>query len=369
MTAIRRLLPAIAVVAAANLHVVTLHAQGTVAGNDPGPDGRPLGNSAVRTGPVLDYRAAADYSAANEGVSLLVMQSGEIVFEDYSNDGGPATAWVTASGTKSFWGVLLAAMVQDGAAQIDELVSGAITEWQPDDAKSRITVSHLLSMTDGLDGRAPGPGAVETYAQAVSLPLAHAPGSRFVYRPAPFQVFGEWVRRKMAGRYGDAVDYMQARIFDHLEIEPAYWPTEADGLPRMPSSSEWTARDWATFGEFVRLGGNWNGRQLVDPAALAANFAGTAANPEYGLGWWLVRDTPPADADPPAESAFPDWPASESQLPGAMYLARGGGNQRMYIVPEWELVIVRQQRISRSGPVPGDFSDRALWEHLLGNER
>ena len=32
--------------------------------------------------PQLDYRAAADYSTANEGVSMLVMQSGEIIFEN-----------------------------------------------------------------------------------------------------------------------------------------------------------------------------------------------------------------------------------------------------------------------------------------------
>lgn len=40
---------------------------------------------------LFDYRAAADYSTANEGVSMLVMQSGEIIFEEYANGGGPET--------------------------------------------------------------------------------------------------------------------------------------------------------------------------------------------------------------------------------------------------------------------------------------
>ena len=318
------------------------------------------------TEPLLDYRAAADYSTANEGVSMLVMQSGEIIFEEYANGGAPDTPWVTASGTKSFWGVLLAAMVQDGEARIDELVSDSITEWQADPLKREITVSHLLSMTDGLAGQAPGPDPVETYAEAVALPTVSPPGTTFVYRPASFQVFGEWVRRKMAGRYGDAVEYMQARIFDHLGIAPAYWPTEADGLPRMPSSSEWTARDWAVFGEFVRLGGNWNGVQLVDPDALAANFVGTAANTAYGLGWWLARSIPEGVIEQPSRIAFLNSLPDDERIPDDLVIAMGGGNQRMYIIPSLELVIVRQQRITRTGPVRSEFLDQVFWQHLLG---
>ncbi len=318
------------------------------------------------TEPQLDYRAAADYSVAQEGVSMLVMHSGDIVFEEYANGGGPDTAWVTASGTKSFWGVLLAAMVQDGEARIDELVSDTITEWRADALKSQITVSHLLSMTDGLDGQPSGPGPVETYAEAVALAPVHPPGEVFVYRPASFQIFGEWVRRKVAGRYDHAVEYMQARIFDHLDISPAYWPTEADGLPRMPSSSEWTARDWAVFGEFVRLGGNWNGRQLVDPDALAANFVGSAANAAYGLGWWLARPIPEGVIEQQARTAFLNSLPDEERIPDDLVIAIGGGNQRMYIIPSLELVIVRQQRILREGPVRSEFSDQGFWGYLLG---
>ena len=317
------------------------------------------------TEPLFDYRAAADYSTANEGVSMLVMQSGEIIFEEYANGGGPDTPWVTASGTKSFWGVLLAAMVRDGEARIDELVSDTITEWQTDPLKREITVSHLLSMTDGLAGQEPGPDPVETYAEAVALPTVSRPGTTFVYRPASFQIFGEWVRRKVAGRYSDAVEYMQARIFDNLGIAPAYWPTEADGMPRMPSSSEWTARDWAVFGEFVRLGGNWNGVQLVDPDALAANFVGTAANKAYGLGWWLAQPIPEGVIEQPSRTAFLNSLSDDQRIPDDVVIAMGGGNQRMYIIPSLELVIVRQQRITRAGPVRSEFLDQAFWQHLL----
>ena len=176
------------------------------------------------TEPQLDYPAATDYSTANEGVSMLAMQSGEIIFEEYANGGGPDIPWVTASGTKSFWGVLLAAMVQDGEARIDELVSDTITEWQADPLKREITVSHLLSMTDGLAGQAPGPDPVETYAEAVALPTVSPPGTTFVYRPASFQIFGEWVRRKV-----EADTTMLSSTYRHASLT-----TSASRLPIGP---------------------------------------------------------------------------------------------------------------------------------------
>jgi hypothetical protein len=35
----------------------------------------------------------------------------------------------------------------------------------------------------------------------------------------------------------------------------------------------------------VRQGGKWNGKQLVDPAALAACFKGSSVYGGYGLTW------------------------------------------------------------------------------------
>lgn len=220
-------------------------------------------------------------------------------------------------------------------------------------------------MTDGLMGQESGPGPVETYAEAIANPAIYEPGEVFVYRPAPWQVFGEWVRRKVAPDHGDAVEYIQARIFDHLNIAPESWPLEADGYPRMPSSSVWTARQWAVFAEFVRLGGNWNGEQLVDEATLAANFVGTEANPAYGLGWWLAVETGDNLTEEIGQDRqeFLNNYARDPALPDVMYIARGGGNQRIYVIPEWEMFILRQQRVD--GERGSNFTDQDLWNALL----
>jgi CubicO group peptidase (beta-lactamase class C family) len=319
------------------------------------------------------YRAAGEYSAAHGGVSLLILKAGEIVYEDYPNDGDGDTTWVITSATTSFWGVLVAAMVQDGELGLDEKVADTITEWQSNKMKSWITVRQLLSMTSGLAGRPPGGGRLETYEMAVSLAVTREPGTRFSYQPAPYQVFGELVRRKVSGRYESPLAYLQARIFDPLDIAPADWSTGPDGNPRMPHGSEWTARDWGTFGEFVRRGGNWKGEQLVDADALAASFTGSPANSAYGIGWWLPRDVPPEVFDLliPDARDFIEYSRRTEDFPQDMFMAAGAGKQRLYIFPALEMVVVRQQFGAPGRPRRGEdgeqrFADAGFLSLLLG---
>ncbi len=52
--------------------------------------------------PALNPRAAADYSAANLGDAVVVMQRGQIIFEEYQRGFDGSNAHLLASGTKSF---------------------------------------------------------------------------------------------------------------------------------------------------------------------------------------------------------------------------------------------------------------------------
>ena len=66
------------------------------------------------------YGPAAEYAAARRGVSLLVMQDGKILFENYPNVGALDKGWELASGTKSFTGIMAALASADGLLDIDE---------------------------------------------------------------------------------------------------------------------------------------------------------------------------------------------------------------------------------------------------------
>lgn len=307
---------------------------------------------------VFNFAAAAAYSAERRGVSMLAMRRGEVIFEDYPNEGGVTRGWELASGTKSFTGVMCAAAIQDRLiSSWDERAADTLTEWRNDERR-RITIRHLLSLTSGIGS---GPIArPPAYADAIAQPAEIAPGERFAYGPTPFQIFGEIIRRKTDG---DPLDYLTRRILAPLGIEPTHWRRGADGMPHMPSGAGFTARDWARFGWFVLQGGE--GR--VDRDALRACFSGSRANPGYGLSFWLLRN----GLVPPGRNAGIEIDTAMSERFGGISMAAGAGNQRLYLVPALDLVIARQatgilQALMRrdSGP---HWSDAEFLRLALGS--
>lgn len=306
----------------------------------------------------LGFRGAARYSAERNGVSMVVMRSGEVLFEHYPNAGADSRAWETASGTKSFCGVLAAAAAADGLLTLDERCASTLDAWA-NDARAEITLRQLLTLTSGLgSGRI---GRPPTYVESVSAPLRDAPGTRFDYGPTPFQVFGEIMRRKLrtAGRDGDPVAYLRARVLDPIGVSVERWRRGTDGLPLLPQGAALTAREWARFGQWVLDGGKG-----VHPATLAACFEGTTANPGYGLTWWLlrpglVRPDPRTDLD----SAVEAFGRRED-----IVMAAGAGNQRLYLLRRRGLVVVRQasgivDAMIGRGPA---WSDAEFLRALLG---
>lgn len=285
--------------------------------------------------------AAEAYSEARQGVTLLVMVDGQIVCEGYNVPESARSGFRLASGTKSFSAAIVAAAVQDRLLQLDEKVSDTLPEWRADPRKAAVTIRQLLSLTSGLSGGEPG--APPSYAQAVAAPFSAAPGERFQYGPEPFQVFGEVMRRKLAARGSDtdALAYLQRRVLTPLGVRPVRWAREAAGNPNLPGGAAFTARDWAKFGEFVRLGGAWNGAQLVDRAALMETLRGTQANPAYGVTWWLANPVEQA-AEIPQLTTATDIAANADALPDDLVMAAGAGQQRLIIVPSLKMTIVRQ---------------------------
>ncbi|MBI3439871.1 MAG: beta-lactamase family protein [Proteobacteria bacterium] len=305
----------------------------------------------------LHLEDAAAYSRPRRGVSLLVMHRGRIVFEDYPSPGAPDRGWELASGTKSFTGVMAAAAVKDRLLDLDEPAAETLPEWRSDPRKRRITIHQLLSLESGLQ-----PGAIgrpPTYAAALEAPAQDEPGTTFAYGPAPFQIFGEIMRRKTNS---DPLNYLTRRIFDPLHVAPTDWRRGADGMPFMPQGAQFTARDWARFGDWVRNGGG----DLVDRAALAQCFVPSHANPGYGMSWWLLRP----GLIPPARGAGVEVDAAMSERYGTIRMAAGAGDQRLYLIPGLDLVVARQaDQILRGMFVRGAmrWSDATFLRALLGS--
>lgn len=329
-------------------------------------------NTMSATLPAAQCEALRAYNAQRDGVSLVVLQGGQIVCEDYPNGGAIEAGWRLASGTKSFSGVMAAAAVQDGLLSLDERVSDTLTAWQDDPNLSQITVAQLLSLTSGTDY--PGhrsPFRLPSYDRAVEVAVSVAePGLEFSYGSGPFQVFGAFLTAKLeaANLEPDPVAYLQRRVLDEIGIAPVEWRSRG-GDPHLPFGASFTAREWAVFGQFILQGGTWDGEPLLDPDAFVRLFEGSSANPAYGLTWWLAEPVSERQRDAiPQLRRASDLSSYAASLPDMM-MAAGAGRQRLYVIPAADMVVVRQaNRVNAAmrGQAP-DWSDAAFVSIALGD--
>lgn len=327
---------------------------------------------------------------------MLVLLDGEPVFQDSVPGFTVDSLHLLASGTKSFCGIAAALAVEDGLLALDEKVCDTIHEWREDPRKSQVTVRQLLSLAAGIESlgntidnprNARAAGITDRAAASIDARPLAAPGARFIYGPSSFYVFGELMRRKLAAAStgdGDVVGYLTRKVFKPLGVNPVFLRDDA-GNANLPGGCRMSAREWAAFGELIRNGGVDNGIRLLAQERLAELMRPYGPNKAYGLTWWLLRDDPDA-ADP--ETVLADEIAAErlDERGGAIrrrlasrardraaasspdpsspilgFMAAGKGKQRLYILPEQRLTVVR------FGPLEGSkgFDNREFLRILL----
>ncbi len=298
---------------------------------------------------------------------MLVVQNGRTIFEHYANGGSARGRWPIFSGTKSFWGITALAAVRDGLFKLDDPVSDTITEWKNDPRKSQIAIRQLLNQTDGIEGasRLQRASIRDRNAMAIRLPTVAEPGSVFIYGPSHLQIFSELLRRKLKG--GRTTAYFEGHVSNRLGLGRLNYKKDARGNPLPATGFELTAREWARLGELVLGRGNYHGRQIVPADLLREAFAGSQANPSYGLTFWLNQGAPNGrEVDMERMLDLP-WQAAQwrdvcicKDAPADMVVALGSGYQRLFIIPSLHALIVRQGSNAK-------FSDAHFLRVVLGN--
>lgn len=303
---------------------------------------------------------AATYSAERAGDAVLVWKDGSLVLERYQNGYDGAEPHFLASGTKTFSGAMALAAVEDGLFALDDPVAQYITEWQDDPEKAQITIRQLLHLTGGLDAEI---GQAPSFDESVQAPLVHAPGEGFRYEPTAFQVFGALLQRVLDGE--DPAAYLQRRVLAPIDAEVAHW-NRVDGDPQLAGGATLTARNWLRFGRLLLNDGRWNGKSVIDSALMSELIAPTDSSPGYGLSVWLnaAVDTSDAFFEGTPASVHPDGPEGMIYHSGPpdLYMAAGLFNQRLYVVPSEQMVVVRFGRTDTA------WSDAEFLARLLDGE-
>jgi CubicO group peptidase (beta-lactamase class C family) len=309
-------------------------------------------------------RKAAKYSTTHRGTSLLVIQNGKTLLEEYPGRATAETPQRIYSGTKAFWNLAALAAAEDRMLNLDERVAETIPSWNKDARKSRVTIRQLLDFSSGL---APGFGLqVNEYGNrdktAIGLPMVAEPGKAFIYGPSALQVFHAVLKAKLRGK--TPAEYLERRALRRMRLGPQRYLKDRAGNPLLAAGFVMTARQWAKMGQLVLD----EGKPVLRPESLAQCWRGSFANRAFSLGWWNNRAAPGGREFDFEEMLEPKWSRQDwhnaclcRDAPRDLVACIGSGYQRLYVIPSLSLIVVRHGN-------GGRFSDGHFLRLLLGKE-
>lgn len=279
--------------------------------------------------------------------ALVVMRDGKIVAERYGKGIAPESRLLSRSLAKAVTATLVGLMVSDGRLALDS--PAPVPAWnQPGDPRGLITLRHLLRMTSGLEHRESGAplqgsdtvrmlftdGAQDMAGYAESKPIAHPPGSRFVYSTADTMIVSDLMTRMLTdsnrpdARRAAMMEFVRGRLMDPVGLPSLTPEFDARGTMIGGAVMHMTARDYARFGEFLRNKGRVNGHQVISARWVDFMTSPSPRNPAYGAQLWLNREGP----------GNPLFPGRSSKK---LFAAAGYQGQYILVSPGQRLVVVR----------------------------
>lgn len=273
-------------------------------------------------------KAQLDTLVAETGAAgLMVLQDGQIRYENYGLGFGPEGRWTSFSVAKSFTSTLLGAALEDGfITSLDEKVTRYIPGLRGS-AYDDVTIRQLATMSSGVawneDYTDPASdvarmtefqeryGKEAIVAQMRSLPREAPAGSKWVYKTGETNLLGLLVE-EAAGM--PLAAYAKEKIVDPAGFAgDLFWMTDPRGGNIGGCCLSIRLSDYARFGQFVLEGG----KGVVSPGwfaeATAPRYEVGAPGFGYGYQWWTY--------------------------PGGNFGAQGIFGQSITILPQQRMVI------------------------------
>lgn len=279
--------------------------------------------------------------------AFIVLKDGKIVREWYFGSFERDSVWYWASAGKTVTAVLT------GIAQEQQLLDitapssrylgngwSLMTKAQED----AITVRHHLTMTTGVEGRGPDDTDCRT-------------PDCFTYRAAPGTIWDY---------YNPA--YLKLQDIVAAASKTNYTAYYTQNLARrigmgglFVNGVLWSVpRSMARFGLFLLARGVWNGDTVIRDQSYFDHMIATSQNlnPSYGYLFWLNgKDRMML---PGIEASMPG--PLIPQAPSDMYMGLGKNDQKLYVIPSQNMVIIRMGNPPTGSEPMQIVYDRQMWE-------
>tara|TARA_R110002096_G_C14661614_1_gene728109 strand:- start:30007 stop:31479 length:1473 start_codon:yes stop_codon:yes gene_type:complete len=273
------------------------------------------------------------YGKGTYTTAVLVTTPDRLLGEEYRDGFDMHTSHRTWSVAKSIAATVIGAAVDDGI--VDVKAENQVPEWQrPGDPRGKITLENLLNMGSGLHHRRAGNRTDDVYFggalmsdKAAGISLEAKPGTRWKYANNDTML----AVRSLRAAIGDRQAYMEypfKEVLYKIGMLDTKLETDWDGNFIMSSQVWTTARDLGRLGILHLNRGMWQGERILPENWL--EYVSTPAKSEpsrgagYGAQWWLYP-----------QSKYPELPAD-------MIVANGNRGQRIMVIPDRNIVIVRR---------------------------
>jgi CubicO group peptidase (beta-lactamase class C family) len=286
--------------------------------------------------------------------AFVLIANGELAAERYASGYDAETRFVSWSMAKTITAVLIGMLVADGKLRLDAVAP--VDMWQrPGDPRAEITLEQLLQMRSGLEHTEAGDppydssevrmlfldGRDDMARWAKEQPTEAEPGERFEYSSNTTVILADIAARALTDsdnpetRRDAIATYLEERLFAPLAMHSIVPEFDASGTLIGGSLMHATARDWAKFGEFMRVGGAApSGEQLVPTRWIERMIEPSPASPHYGFQTWLNRPFGKELGDLP-HPLFPD------RAPESLFALIGHMGQYVLVSPSQRVTLVR----------------------------
>ncbi len=279
---------------------------------------------------------------------FIILVNGKIVIEEYYNDFDATKNWYWASAGKTLTSVMIGLAQQEGLIDIESPTSDYLGEgWTNMDASKEkdIKIRHNLSMSTGLDYNVDNQNCMDPEC----LNYLDEAGTHWFYYNAPYRLLLDVLDSVYDKRINQVTNQL---IGDKIGMGGLWLNYVRWG----------TARDLARFGSFVAAGGKWdNGFELEKEYYNAMSNTSQEMNKSYGYLWWLNgKDSYKL----PSTNFVFDGPLVPT-APSDMYAALGKNDQKIYIVPSMNMVVVRIGESADESKAAASSYDTQLWAKIM----
>jgi len=282
--------------------------------------------------------------------AFIILQNGRIAVEWYADDFSATQNWYWASAGKTLTSVTVGIAEQDGFVNLNNQTNSYLGDgWtaMPQAREDAISVLNQLTMTSGLND------VIFDCTDPICLFYKADPSTRWAYHNAPYTLLQDVIA---SGTNQTYESYFNESLRDKIGMDGTWFGT--NNYNNVYFS---TARSMARFGILMLNKGTWESDEILNEAYFTAmTNPSQNINKSYGYLWWLNGKESfmlPGSQEVFDRTLIPNAPSD-------LFAGLGKNDQKVYVVPSKDLVIIRMgDAASDDALVPISF-DNELWAKI-----